>query len=201
MNIMRKKNEKLWNHLHKELNDFVIKAGWFENSRYDAETPVAGIAAVQNYGCIIDNPGGQPYYINGNTGLAVFLSRKSVTGRYYIKIGKVTKQHYIIIPPRPFYDNAKERIKTEGIKIIKQELLRVLDGRQTMEQATNRFGLWMQGVIQEEIKKINSPALSPSTIRERNSVYRSKSKNKSTKPLNASGIMYDSVQYQVEKKQ
>ena len=50
---MRKKNVKLWNHLTTQLKDFKITAGWFENTRYDAETPVAGIAAVQNYGAHI----------------------------------------------------------------------------------------------------------------------------------------------------
>ena len=184
---MRKKNEKLWNHLHKELNDFVIKAGWFENTVYDAETPVAGIAAVQNYGA----------HIHQN----ISEKQRKFLHLIDIHLTETTKELNIIIPPRPFYDNAKERIKTEGVKIIKQELLRVLDGRQTMKQATERFGLWMKKVIQEEIKKMNSPALSPSTIRERNSNYKSKSKNKSTKPLVDSGIMFETVQYQVEKKQ
>ena len=50
---MRKKNVKLWNNLTKQLKDFDIRAGWFENSRYDDNTPIAGIAAIQNYGAHI----------------------------------------------------------------------------------------------------------------------------------------------------
>ena len=38
---MRKKNVKLWNNLTKQLKDFEISAGWFENSRYDDNTPIA----------------------------------------------------------------------------------------------------------------------------------------------------------------
>ena len=67
-----------------------------------------------------------------------------------------------------------------------------------MEQAAERIGHWMQGVIQEEIKKINTPPLSEATIDLRNSQYNTRSKNKSTKPLNSSGIMFATVQSKVE---
>lgn len=180
---MRKKNVKLWNQLTKNLQDFKIEAGWFENTKYDDGTPVAGIAAVQNYGAHIHVTEKQRDFLH-------YLG---------IHLKKVTEE--IVIPPRPFYDNAKKRITgNEGYKIVMQELLRVFESKQTMEQAANRIGLWMQGVLQEEIKKITTPPLSKATIEIRNSEYNSRSKNSSTKPLNASGIMFDTVQSKVTMK-
>lgn len=184
---MRKKNKQLWNQLINNLQDFKIEAGWFENTKYDADTPVAGIAAVQNFGAQINQ--------NVKPKQRAFLHYAG------IHLKKDTKELHIVIPPRPFMDNAKKRIQgSEGKQIVLQEMLRVFEGRQTMEQATNRIGLWMQGVIQEELKKITSPPLSENTIVMRDKQYKSKSKNSSTKPLNSSGIMFNTVQYKVTKK-
>lgn len=203
--MTRKSNEKLWNHLINELKDFKVEAGWFENSRYSDDTPIAYVAAIQNYGCIIDHPGGTPYYINATTGLAQFVSKESVTGRYLIKRGLLTKPHWITIPARPFMDNAKARIQgQEGKEKLMQELLRVFEGRQTMTQAMNRIGSWMQGVIQDEIKAINQPALKRNTVRARENKYTSKKKKTSVtpdKPLQDTGIMLSTVQYKAETKQ
>lgn len=184
---MRKKNEKLWNQLTSQLKDFKIEAGWFENTRYDSDTPVAGIAAVQNYGAHIHQ--------------TVTEKQRNFLHLIGIHLKKTTTDLNIIIPPRPFYDNAKKRITgPEGYKIVMQELLRVFEAKQTMEQTASRIGSWMQGVIQEELAKISTPPLSPLTIKERNSRYVSKSKNQSTKPLNASGLMFATVQNKVTMK-
>ena len=175
---MRKSNKKLWNHLLTELQDFKIIAGWFENTRYDADTPIAGIAAAQNYGCSIDNPGGQPYYINSSTGMAVFVSKDSLFGQHQINKGMVTKAHTIIIPPRPFMENAKKRIQgEEGREILMQEMLRVFEGRQTTKQAAMRLKEWLKNVIQEEIVKLQEPPLKRSTVRNREKRYISKREN------------------------
>ena len=154
-----------------------MQAGWFENTKYDDATPVAGIAAVQNFGAHIKVSEKQRNYLR-------------LLGLY---LNKNTSE--IVIPPRPFYDNAKKRIDgPEGKKIVMQELFRAINGLQTIEQAANRIGLWLQGVMQEEIKNINTPPLSEATIELRNSQYNTKSKNTSTKPLNSSGIMFATVQ-------
>lgn len=177
---MRKTNQKLWDGLLNQLKDFNIQAGWFENTKYDDATPVAGIAAVQNFGAHIKVSEKQRNYLR-------------LLGLY---LNKNTSE--IVIPSRPFYDNAKKRINgLEGKKIVMQEIFRVINGFQTMEQAAERIGHWMQGVIQEENKKINTPPLSEATIELRNSRYNTRSKNKSTKPLNSSGIMFATVQSKV----
>lgn len=178
---MRKKNVKLWNHLTSQLKDFKIIAGWFENTRYDAETPVAGIAAVQNYGAHIQQ--------------TVTPKQRKYLRLLDIYLKKTTDNLNVVVPPRPFMDNAKKRITgAEGKKVLFIELYKVFEAKQTMEQAANRLGLWVQSVIQEEIKAITSPPLKTNTIKTREKSYKSKSKNTSTKPLNSSGIMFATVQ-------
>lgn len=175
---MRKKNVKLWNHLIKELDNFEVQAGWYENTKYSDNTPVAGVAAVQNYGA----------HINVTDKMRGFL--------HYLGIHLSKDKSEIEIPPTYFMDKAKARLQSsEGKQIILQELLRVFEGRQTMEQATNRLGAWLQGIIQEEIKAVTEPPLSSATIKMRESQYDSASKNRSTKRLNSTGIMFATVQY------
>lgn len=184
---MRKKNVKLWNHLTQNLDDFEILAGWFESSRYDDGTPIGGIAAVQNYGA----------HITQN----ITDKQRAFFKHLKIFIKKTTTQLNIVIPPRPFMDNAKKRIQgEEGKKIVLQEMLRVFEAKQTIEQAAQRLGIWAQGVIQDEIRKITSPSLSPLTIQERANKYISKSKNTSDKPLNSTGLMFETVQYRAGRK-
>jgi len=182
--MARKSNQKLWDHLINELDDFQVQAGWFENSRYDSNTPIAYVAAIQNYGAHIRVADNFKKYL------------------HFIGIHLRNDKTEFIIPPRPFMDNAKKRVEgEEGKQIILQELLRVFSGKQTMEKALNRMGLWLQGVIQDEIKAINSPKLSGMTVEMRDMSYQSKSVNKSTKPLNSTGMMLATVQYKAERKQ
>lgn len=184
---MRKKNEKLWEHLKQNIQDFEIKAGWFEESKYDDGTPVGKVAAVQNFGAEINQ--------------TVTDKQRAFLHYIGIHLKDATKELNIVIPPRPFMDNAKKRIQgQEGKKILFQEMLRVFSGRQTMDMTTKRIALWMEGIIKEEIKAMNSPALAPSTIEARQREYQSKSKKQNKKPLNASGVMFNSVQSQVTKK-
>ena len=183
--MARKSNQQLWDHLITELDDFQVQAGWFENSRYDNNTPIAYVAAIQNYGARVNITDKTRGFFGYNYGI-------------YFKQNK----GQFIIPPRPFMDHAKKRIEgEEGKQIVLQELLRVFSGKQTMEKAVNRMGLWLQGVIQDEIKAIKSPKLSSLTIEMRDRSYISQSPNKSTKPLNSTGLMFATVQYRAEKKQ
>lgn len=62
----------------------------------------AELGAVHEFGATINNPGGQPYYINTSTGMAVFVSKKSAFGQYLISKGQVTKPHRIVVPTRSF---------------------------------------------------------------------------------------------------
>ena len=182
--MTRKSNQKLWDHLIKELDDFQVQAGWFEQSRYDNDTPIAYVAAIQNYGATVRVADSFKKYL------------------HFVGIHLRKDKTEFIIPPRPFMDNAKRRVQSdEGKQIILQELLRVFSGKQTINKAIKKLGLWLQGVIQDEIKALNSPKLSGITVEMRDKVNVSKSINKSSKPLNSTGIMFSSVQYKAERKQ
>lgn len=173
--MKNQKNTKLWNHLINELNDFEIKAGWFENSTYDGKTPVFYIAAIQNYGC------------------SITVTEKQRKFLHYLGVHLKQSTKNIIIPARPFMDNARARVEgQEGKEILMQEMLRVFEGRQTMQQAVVKLGEWVKGIITEEITKINSPALSQITVtlREKSSSARSL-----TKPLNNTMHMIDTLSY------
>lgn len=56
--MKRKRNEKIYDALTQKMPDYLIKAGWFENSKYKDNTPIGGIAAVQNYGATISQSKG-----------------------------------------------------------------------------------------------------------------------------------------------
>lgn len=62
----------------------------------------ATLGAVHEFGATINHPGGQPYYINSSTGMAVFVSKNSLFGQHLIEKGQVTKPHTIDVPARPF---------------------------------------------------------------------------------------------------
>ena len=57
--MKRKRNEKVYNALTQKMPDYLIKAGWFEESKYNDNTPIGGIAAVQNYGATINQSKGE----------------------------------------------------------------------------------------------------------------------------------------------
>lgn len=57
--MKKKRNQKVYNALTQKIPDYLIKAGWFENSRYNNNTPIGGIAAVQNYGATINQSKGE----------------------------------------------------------------------------------------------------------------------------------------------
>lgn len=57
--MKRKKNKKVWDALTSKHSDYLIQAGWFENSKYSNGAPIGGIAAVQNYGAVINQSRGE----------------------------------------------------------------------------------------------------------------------------------------------
>ena len=56
--MKRKTNKKAWDALKTKQSDYLIQAGWFENSKYSNGAPIGGIAAVQNYGAVINQSRG-----------------------------------------------------------------------------------------------------------------------------------------------
>ena len=175
---MRKTDKRRWRALTQQLNDFKIEAGWFENNRYDDGTSVAEIARIQNEGAnihITDKMRGW-FALQG------------------VNLKKDTKS--IIIPPRPFMDNAARRVHgQEGHNAIIGAFMMVFNGNLAFEQALSQLKEWLQGVVTEEFIAVNSPKLSGFTIRQRK-----KAGNEGTKPLQATGQMLASIQSKVTKK-
>ena len=60
--MKRKSNKKAWDALLKKRENYLIQGGWFEQSKYSNGTAIGKIAAVQNFGAVINNPGGQPFF-------------------------------------------------------------------------------------------------------------------------------------------
>lgn len=80
----------------------------------------AELGAVHEFGATINHPGGQPYYINSSTGMAVFVSKNSAFGKHLIEKGQVTKPHKINIPERSFL--RVPILGAEGQKKIKKNV-------------------------------------------------------------------------------
>lgn len=174
---MRKKNQALWNHLKENIKDFKVEAGFFEGKTYPDGTPISGVAAVQNYGA----------HIRQN----VTAKQRSFLHYAGIHLKNTTNELNIIIPPRPFMDNARKRIEgKEGLRQIEIEFTRILAGKQTIYTALQRLGEWAKEVIQEEIARITHPTLAPNTLKMRDA--------NAGKPLMATEKMYNSVEYRIE---
>lgn len=76
----------------------------------------AELGAVHEFGATINHPGGQPYYINSSTGMAVFVKKDSFLGQFLIAKGQVTKPHKIVIPTRSFLRGSL--LTPEGKKVL-----------------------------------------------------------------------------------
>lgn len=175
----------------KELKDFEVQAGWFENSTYDGKTSIGKIARIQNNGAHITQ--------------TVTAKQRAFFHYLGIHLKKSTEELNITIPARPFMDNAKKRVEgAEGKEILMQEMLRVFEGRQTMLQAVTRLKEWLRGIIQEEIIALQDPPLKRATVRNREKRYTTpgkKAKPKTlSKPLVDTGLMLAEVQGKAELK-
>lgn len=99
------------------------------------------------------------------------------------------------IPPRPFFNPAIESNEKKYAKIMAKNFEQVIEGNLTTEQALGRLGEFAKGDIQESIRAVDSPPLSERTIARRAEKH---SKGKfSTKPLVDTGLMIQSVDYEV----
>jgi len=181
----------------KALDGLEGKAGWLESSRYEDGKPIAGIAAVQEFGATINHPGGTPYKI-GADGQAVFVAKGSPGAENL----PVTKPHVIVIPPRPFMRPTAERERRHWIELMIAGAKAVVKGSMTgfdvMDQIAHKAAL----DIAKSISQVTTPPLKAGTIRAR---LKRRSDKKTLglldKPLVDSGDLIDSITHTVEKKQ
>lgn len=147
-----------------------VRVGWREDTKYDDGTPVYKIAQIQEYGARIP---------------VTDKMRKwfAVQG---FPLSKHTTE--IVIPPRAFIRQTSDNNKKKWVEQFRNNLVKVLDGKMTFEQAMNRLGVVIQGDIKETISTFSEPHNSPMTIA---------MKGKDT-PLRDTEIMLTTVDYEVE---
>ena len=192
---IKRKNPKVFETIIarvKDLDGKVGKAGWFHTSRYADGTPVAYIAAIQEFGVHINHPGGTPYRI-GEDGRAVFVSKAEGAGL------KTTKAHPIVIPPRPFMRPTVLRESQNWIALMASGSKAVLAGNSTGSDVMEAVSGKAAADIAVSITQVFSPPLKASTIAARR---RARADKKTvgllSKPLVDSGRMLEQVNHSVE---
>lgn len=199
--MKRKSNKKVWDTLKTPHKDYLIQAGWFENSKYDNGVPIGGIAAVQNYGAVINHPGGTPYYPSEfKNGMAVFVSKDSHWGREMMERGLITKPHTIVIPPTHFWENAQEKNRVKWKQEFQEKWQSVFLGNTNPDSAMEQIASMIEGDIAKEIANGDYPPDKPSTVRAKMNRYANKKeKGDLDKRLVDTGQMFAALSHKVEK--
>lgn len=177
--------EQITAHL-RELDGKIGRVG-FLGTKYDDGKSVAEIAAVQEFGAVIQHPGGTPYKI-GHNGQAVFVN-KSEGGNL-----PKTRPHEIVIPPRPFMRPTVADQKQNWFKIMENGAKLVIDGKATAGMIFTGLVQKAAADIKTTISNLQSPSLKRSTVRKRlNRKSDKKTLGLLEKPLIDSGKMLESV--------
>lgn len=93
------------------------------------------------------------------------------------------------IPSRPFLRNTVDLHGKEINSMLDKAIEKIMNGA-TAEQVLREMGVMLKGKVQEEITDGSYKPNAPSTVR----------KKKSDKPLIDTGLMRESVNYQIKKK-
>lgn len=177
------------------LDGLEAKVGWFGTAVYENGTPVGRIAAVQEFGASIAHPGGTPYRIDSD-GKAVFVALDSPGANALPK----TKPHQIVIPPRPFMRPTIAAETKKWLGLLKTGAKRVVDGKMDAKTLMEMVAAKAASDVAKTITELTSPPLKRSTIQAR---LRKKADKKTMglldKPLVDSGLMLDTLQWEVGK--
>lgn len=92
------------------------------------------------------------------------------------------------VPPRPFMRPAIHENRSRLIAMLRSNYQKALKDNENTLNVLERFGLMVQGLIQEQIITIMEPANAPSTIKRKGF----------NKPLIDTGVMLASVSHQTE---
>ena len=128
-----------------------------------------------------------------------FFSNARYTNGDYVAMVAATNEYGSIannIPPRPFMRPAHDKNKEVFAKAIASAVRNAKDGKATFRQGMGLFGEVAVGEVKQAIRDVTSPRLAKATIEARKARH---SKGiASDKPLVDSGIMLQSVSYEVE---
>lgn len=167
-------------------NGAFVKVGFLKGATYPDGTPVATVAAAQEFGAVIDMPEREQtlyfkQYKNGDISNKFVKKSKS---NYTEKVN--VKAHQVVIPPRPFIRSAIEK-NSNGWAKATQEALQSTEFN--TEKALALVGQGVADQIVESIVEFNGIPLSPSTVKAKGF----------DKQLIDSGDMERAVNYEVVK--
>lgn len=185
--VKRNSNKKAWESLKQKHSDYILQAGWFEESKYSNGTPIGGIAAVQNYGAVI----------NQN------VSEKQRAFLHYlgIHLKKATQTLHIVIPATHFMENCQNKNKEKWRKLIQDGWTSVFIGNIEPDKAMDMIAQQIAGDIAKEIANGDYPPDKPSTVQAKQNRYADKkTKGDLDKRLIDTGLMLDSILSKVTKK-
>lgn len=188
--MKRTSNKKAWEALTKNIPEFTIQAGWFEESKYADGKPIGGIAAVQNYGSVIHQ--------------AVTEKQRAFLHYIGIHLKKETTNLTIVIPPTHFMENCQTKNKEKWKAAFAQTWGKVFAGDLDADKAAEMLGMMIEGDIAQAIADVSGPPLSPLTVQARLSKYLKQKVPEDTginKRLAGTGQMFNAVSHKVEKKQ
>lgn len=184
--MKRKSNRKIWDALTQKHSDYLLQAGWFEESKYSNGTPIGGIAAVQNYGAVI----------NQN------VTEKQRAFFHYlgIHLKKATQNLHIVIPATHFMENCQNKNKEKWRKLIQDAWTSVFLGNIDPDKAMEQVAMVIEGDIAKEIASGDYPPDKPSTVQAKMNRYANKKKKGSLdKRLIDTGQMLDALSHKVNK--
>lgn len=185
--MKRKKNNKAWDALTQKQTEYTIQAGWFETAKYSNGTPIAGVAAVQNYGATITQN----------------ISEKQ--RKFFMAIGiylkKITKTIHIVIPATHFWENCKNKNKEKWNKLIQDAWKSVFLGNIEPDVAMEQIAMVIEGDIAKAIADVDGPPLSPLTLEGKKRGYSNKKETGNLgKRLINTGQMFETVSHKVTKR-
>ena len=151
----------------KELKGKQVEAGWFESDRYQSDEgaigrSVAANARTQEYGGVIDHPGGTKYIsdaIVGDRFVGTRFVKKDFSGEH-----KVTAAHQIVIPARPFMRLAWSMFSQMRHNIQARIARDLVSGKLTPDKALMQIGQTLEGCIAKSIRNGNWTPNAPSTV-------------------------------------
>lgn len=145
-----------------------VEAGWFESDRYPTGPgggegrSVAANARLQEYGGVIDHPGGTKYIrdaVVGGRFVGTRFVRSDFSGEH-----EVTKAHQIVIPARPFMRFAWSMFSQMRLQIQSKIARDLISGKITPDKALGQIGLALEGCIAKSIVNGNWVPNARSTV-------------------------------------
>ena len=166
-----------------------LNVGFLEGAKYDDGTPVAYIAAVNEFGGTIEAKERQQtiYRSVGKDGTLLKSGKFVKQSKSNYETTHKVKAHTITIPPRPYF-RTMIAAKSGDWGPALGKLLKATD--YSTEDSLKMMGEVIRGELQESIADFSSPANAASTVRSKGF----------DDPLVDTGHMLDSVDFEVKEK-